>query len=104
FNRSYCGKNAIAYGAGSYFAVNASYSMRNNYSPPDPNRLRYIFQASVVTGLYAKGNPRLRDPPPKNSDRPDILYDSVCDNLASPSIFVVFSGPAAYPEYIVVFQ
>lgn len=120
FNRSYCGKNgipekfqycisllsflAIAYGAGSYFAVNASYSMRNNYSPRDPNRLRYIFQASVVTGLYAKGNPGLRDPPPKNPNRPDILFDSVCDDLVSPSIFVVFSDPAAYPEYIVVFQ
>ncbi|ELT95659.1 hypothetical protein CAPTEDRAFT_222668 [Capitella teleta] len=104
FNRNYCGKNATAYGAGSYFAVNASYSMQHSYSPPSPYGLRYIFQARVVTGQSTKGHSRLRDPPPKNPARPDILFDSVCDQPFQPSMFVVFSDPVAYPEYIVVFR
>ncbi|ELU11571.1 hypothetical protein CAPTEDRAFT_140364, partial [Capitella teleta] len=104
FNRSYCGKNATAIGAGSYFAVNTSYSMSPTYSPSGPNGLRYIFQARVVTGLTTRGNSGLRDPPAKHPNRPDILFDSVCDNPANPSMFVVFSDPAAYPEYIVMFQ
>ncbi|ELT89969.1 hypothetical protein CAPTEDRAFT_134960, partial [Capitella teleta] len=104
FNRRYCGKNGTAYGAGSYFAVNASYSMSSSYSPPGPSRLRYIFQARVVTGLSTQGYSGLRDPPAKHPSRSHILFDSVCDNPDNPSIFVVFSDSAAYPEYIVVFQ
>lgn len=30
-----------------------------------------------------------------------IKFDSVVDNIASPSIFVVFTDNHAYPEYII---
>merc|ERR1712167_118425 len=38
FNRSFCGKNATAYGKGVYFALNSSYSACDQYSPPRPAR------------------------------------------------------------------
>ncbi|XP_024625061.1 poly [ADP-ribose] polymerase 14 isoform X5 [Neophocaena asiaeorientalis asiaeorientalis] len=37
FNRSYAGKNATAYGKGTYFAVSAHYSASDTYSRPDAN-------------------------------------------------------------------
>ena len=42
-------------------------------------------------------------PPPKDPSRPEILYESVVDNLANPSIFVVFSDAQCYPEYLITF-
>ena len=36
FDRSYCGKNAVSYGRGSYFARDMSYSAHDTYSKPNP--------------------------------------------------------------------
>ncbi|MRB67718.1 hypothetical protein GH825_30620, partial [Bacillus thuringiensis] len=56
FKRSYCGKNATAYGQGVYFAVNVSYSASNTYSIPDANGLKHVYQACVLTGAYTTGD------------------------------------------------
>merc|ERR1712093_444688 len=37
FNRSFCGKNATAYGKGVYFARDSAYSSSKTYSVPDQN-------------------------------------------------------------------
>ncbi|XP_078259604.1 protein mono-ADP-ribosyltransferase PARP14-like isoform X2 [Rhinoraja longicauda] len=37
FNRSFAGRNATAFGNGTYFAVNAMYSANSSYSKPDAN-------------------------------------------------------------------
>jgi len=50
FDWRLCGKNATAFGQGSYFAVNASYS--DNYTVPDPNGYHYMFIAKVLAGNY----------------------------------------------------
>ena len=45
----------------------------------------------------------MKVPPPKDSSKPEILYNSVVDNKSSPSIFVVFSDYQSYPEYLITF-
>ena len=52
FDFRLCGKNAVVYGQGSYFARDASYS--HNYTTEDSNSLRYMFVASVLVGRYTK--------------------------------------------------
>ena len=42
-------------------------------------------------------------PPPKDPSRPEILFDSVVDNSANPTIFVVFFDNQCYPEYLIKF-
>ncbi|XP_062611964.1 protein mono-ADP-ribosyltransferase PARP14-like [Saccostrea cucullata] len=103
FNRSYCGKNATAYGNGVYFAVNASYSANSTYSPPDISGNRRVYRSRVLTGEYCQGRNGMKVPPNKPSGG-HILYDSVVDNPNNPGIFVIFNDTQAYPEYLITFQ
>ena len=92
-------------GAGVYFAVNASYSSSNTYSPPDANGNKHIFLALVLTGEYTVGNSSLRVPPPKDlKEGSIILYDSVVNNQSNPALFVIFYDAHCYPEYLITFK
>ncbi|XP_077305886.1 protein mono-ADP-ribosyltransferase PARP14-like [Lithobates pipiens] len=102
FNRSYAGRNGTAFGNGTYFAVNANYSVR--YANPDGNGQRHMYLARVLTGLYCAGRQGIISPPAKNAANPTDLYDSVTDNLQNPSMFVIFNDIQAYPEYHIIFQ
>ncbi|XP_035663100.1 protein mono-ADP-ribosyltransferase PARP14-like isoform X2 [Branchiostoma floridae] len=104
FNRSYCGKNATAYGKGVYFAKSASYSAQATYSPPDTQGNKYIYQARVIVGEYTTGRHGMLEPPAKNPANAVVRFDSVVDNMNNPSIFVVFHDNDAYPEYLIVFK
>ncbi|XP_049733945.1 protein mono-ADP-ribosyltransferase PARP14 [Elephas maximus indicus] len=103
FNRSYAGKNAVAYGKGTYFAVNASYSASDTYSRPDSVGEKHMYYVRVLTGIYTVGNHSLIVPPSKNPQDPTDLYDTVTDNVQSPKLFVVFYDYQAYPEYLITF-
>ncbi|XP_044130431.1 protein mono-ADP-ribosyltransferase PARP14-like [Bufo gargarizans] len=103
FNRSYAGRNAACYGNGTYFAVEANYSAHDGYSKPDPNGLKYMYLARVLTGVYCAGQKGIVAPPAKNPANPTELYDSVTDNPAKPSMFVIFHDIQAYPEYLITF-
>ena len=46
------GKNATKFGKGSYFATDASYSLK--YTKPDSDNIRYMFVAKVLAGRYTK--------------------------------------------------
>ncbi|XP_037381338.1 protein mono-ADP-ribosyltransferase PARP14-like [Talpa occidentalis] len=105
FNRSYAGKNAVAYGKGTYFAVNANYSAQDTYSKPDANGKKHMYYVRVLTGLSAPGNQTLIVPPAKDPVKnPFDLYDTVTDNVSNPSLFVVFYDYQAYPEYLITFR
>ncbi|KAM9225375.1 protein mono-ADP-ribosyltransferase PARP15 [Dugong dugon] len=104
FNHSYPGKNAAAYGKGTYFAVDACYSADYAFSKPDENGRKHIYVVRVLTGLYARGHVGLFAPPAKNPENPTELYDSVTDDKHHPQIFVVFSDDHAYPEYLITFR
>ena len=45
-----CGLNGKAYGQGTYFARDASYS--DSYSKPDSNGYKYMFIAQVLVGQF----------------------------------------------------
>ncbi|XP_063346030.1 protein mono-ADP-ribosyltransferase PARP14-like [Pelmatolapia mariae] len=101
FNRSYAGKNAAIYGNGSYFAVDPGYSA-GNYATPDTSGHKRMYQARVLVGDYTQGQKGLLTPPPKSGSASD-LYDSVTDDTANPTMFVVFNDIQAYPEYLITF-
>uniref|UniRef100_A0A8C6FQ35 Poly [ADP-ribose] polymerase n=1 Tax=Moschus moschiferus TaxID=68415 RepID=A0A8C6FQ35_MOSMO len=104
FNRSYAGKNATAYGKGTYFAVKASYSASDVYSRPDVNGKKHMYYVRVLTGSYTVGNRSLIVPPPKDHQNPTDSYDTVTDCLKNPNLFVVFYDYQAYPEYLITFR
>ncbi|XP_025232354.1 poly [ADP-ribose] polymerase 15 isoform X2 [Theropithecus gelada] len=103
FNRSYAGKNAVFYGKGTYFAVDASYSTNDTYSKPDSNGRKHMYVVRVLTGVFTQGHAGLVTPPPKNPHNPTDLFDSVTDNTQSPKLFVIFFDNQAYPEYLISF-
>ncbi|XP_033116466.1 protein mono-ADP-ribosyltransferase PARP14-like [Anneissia japonica] len=102
FNRSYAGKNATAYGMGTYFAVTAGYSASNQYSRPNIQGQKHIFLCHVLVGRYTQGKPGLLAPPPLQPNSTD-LYNSVVDNVANPGMFVIFNDVQAYPSYLITF-
>ena len=94
--------SGINYGHGTYFARDASYSLR--YATPGAGGRRYMYLARVLVGQYCAGNSNMVVPPAKNPSRPEILYESVVDKQEGPSIFVVFYDNQCYPEYLLTMQ
>lgn len=103
FNRSYAGKNAACYGNGTYFAVNANYSASNTYSKPNPQGEKHMYLCRVLTGDYTLGKQHMIVPPAKGTVSVQ-KYDSVVDNPANPSMYVIFHDAQAYPEYLITFK
>ncbi|KAL8607981.1 hypothetical protein ACOMHN_005536 [Nucella lapillus] len=101
FNRSYCGKNATAYGQGVYFAVNSNYSTHPQYSPVDPSGKRHVYQCKVLAGYATTGTHNMRVLPARDGP---VLYDSATNDLQKPVMYVVFNDTQAYPEYLVTFK
>jgi poly [ADP-ribose] polymerase 10/14/15 len=103
FNRSYCGKNAVVYGKGVYFASQWWYSAQNTYSSPDgTSQKKYIYQTRVLVGEFALGKEEYIDTPLKPGSK-FLRYDSVVNDVSSPLIFVIFRDSQAYPEYLITF-
>jgi ABC-type branched-subunit amino acid transport system substrate-binding protein len=102
FNRSFCGKNAVLYGKGVYFARDASYSSHDTYSVPDNRGRKHVIACRVAVGEYCIGvknalTPDIRDP------KSQSLFDSTVgllrnDTMANPSIYVTYHDAQAYPE------
>ncbi|XP_029915317.1 protein mono-ADP-ribosyltransferase PARP14-like isoform X3 [Myripristis murdjan] len=101
FNRSYAGTHAAMYGNGSYFALTASYS--HGYAQLDAQGHRRMYLARVLVGEFTQGKRGLITPPAKGSGNAADLYDSVTDNAANPSMFIVFNDIQAYPEYLITY-
>ncbi|XP_066431384.1 protein mono-ADP-ribosyltransferase PARP14-like [Eleutherodactylus coqui] len=104
FNRSYAGMNAAYYGNGTYFAVDSNYSAHDQYSKPDANGLKYMYLARVIVGEFCAGQQGMVAPPAKNPSNSTDLYNSVTDNPARPTMFVIFHDIQAYPEYLITFR
>jgi len=103
FNRAFAGRNAVAYGKGTYFARDASYSSHEAYSTKDAKGIQRMFLARVAVGDWSKGNHGQLTPDPKPHNALE-LFDTTVDNVRNPSIFVVYHDAQAYPEYIVSFR
>ncbi|XP_078132752.1 protein mono-ADP-ribosyltransferase PARP14-like [Sander vitreus] len=104
FNRRFSGQNATAYGHGTYFAVNASYSAIPTYSKPAADGSALMFVALVLTGIYTLGQSNMRVPPPRSDQQPHDRFDSVVDKIDNPNMYVVFHDNQAYPDYLITFK
>ncbi|KAL7881372.1 hypothetical protein AOLI_G00082200 [Acnodon oligacanthus] len=105
FNRSFCGRNAVVHGDGTYFAREAWYSCQDQFSNPDENGLKYIYRARVVTGALCKSRRGMKEPDLLDPKDPQAgLYDCAVDDPQNPFIFVVFCDAGAYPDYLITFK
>jgi hypothetical protein len=101
FNRSHHGRNATAYGRGVYFARDAAYSADPRYSPAGAHGgLRYMYFAQVLVGHTTVGASNLIEPPEMPGGG---RFDSTCDRLPEPRIFVTYNDAQAYQEYLISF-
>ncbi|XP_073501793.1 protein mono-ADP-ribosyltransferase PARP15-like [Phyllobates terribilis] len=103
FNRIYNNKNGIACGTGTYFSNGSNYSTRDPYSVPDIDGKKHVYQVSVLTGRYCRGNQSYKEPPHIKNDPNGDRYDSVV-NGHDKKYFVVFYDNYAYPEYLITFK
>jgi len=104
FNRSYCGKNATAYGKGVYFAVKASYSISNTYSCPDEQGNKYMYLARVAVGEFCQGDGSMSVPPTQPGTGDLLPYDTTVDNMRQPEMYVAYHDAQAYPEYLITIR
>jgi poly [ADP-ribose] polymerase 7/11/12/13 len=89
------------YGEGTYFARDASYS--NNFACILPNGQRQMLAAEVVVGRCARGSAGMRQCPLLPRER-FKRFNSLVDNEANPSIFVVQNSSQAYPAYLITYH
>merc|ERR1712070_1165553 len=101
FNRSFCGKNATAYGKGVYFARDAAYSSSTTYSVPDSSGVQHMFACRVTVGEYCIGHHDQLVPDVRVGN---VLYDTTVDKLDNPTLYVTYHDAQAYPDYIVHFK
>ncbi|XP_034542085.1 protein mono-ADP-ribosyltransferase PARP12-like [Notolabrus celidotus] len=100
FDWRMCGVHGTAYGKGSYFAKEASYSDR--YAKVNSRRMKTMFVALVLVGEYTQGSSSYVRPPPKRDGK--TLYDSCVNHESDPSIYVVFEKQQIYPEYLITYS
>uniref|UniRef100_A0A3Q2T7D2 Poly (ADP-ribose) polymerase family, member 12a n=1 Tax=Fundulus heteroclitus TaxID=8078 RepID=A0A3Q2T7D2_FUNHE len=100
FDWRMCGVHGTAYGRGSYFARDASYS--DKYSRVGGSLKKIMFVARVLVGEYTKGRSSYVRPPSKPGSK--ALYDSCVDSISKPSIFVIFEKQQIYPEYLIRYR
>ncbi len=94
---------AANYGKGVYFAVEASYSAQDKYAVPDSSGLQYIFVCRMIVGEYTQGHQKMKTAPPLTADSKEV-YDSLVDNINTPTIFVAMTDAQTYPEYLITFK
>ncbi|XP_038161431.1 protein mono-ADP-ribosyltransferase PARP12-like [Cyprinodon tularosa] len=100
FDWRMCGVHGTAYGKGSYFARDASYS--DKYSRVGRSLNKIMFVARVLVGEYTKGRSSYVRPPTKPGSK--AFYDSCVDSVSNPSIFVIFEKQQIYPEYLIKYR
>jgi len=98
------GVHGIMYGRGAYFAKTSKYS--HSYTQPvGSTGNRYMFFARVLVGKSVLGVSDYKRPPPLDPNQPHLgLYDTCVDDVASPSIFVVFDNVQCYPEFLIEYK
>lgn len=100
FDWRMCGVHGTAYGKGSYFARDASYSDRYARATGTLNKIMFV--ALVLVGEYTKGRSSYVRPPPKTGS--STFYDSCVDSESNPSIYVIFEKQQIYPEYLISYS
>ena len=64
-----------------------------------------MYLTRVLTGEYTVGNSSMVVPPPKNAQiNQHVLFDSTVNNVANPTIFVVYTDAQNYPAYLITYS
>lgn len=84
---------------GTYFARDAKYS--NDFT--SASGVKSMFIARLLVGEYTQGFPDYRRPPFKDKECIN-LFDSCVNNVAKPSIYVIFEKQQIYPEYLLQYK
>ncbi|KAL8581677.1 hypothetical protein ACOMHN_049233 [Nucella lapillus] len=92
---------ATVHGQGVYFAKTSHYSARELYSPKDEDGKRYMYQSKILVGVSCLGDQNMRVLPARDGN---VMYDSACDDVSDPGIYVIFLDMQAYPEYLITFK
>jgi hypothetical protein len=89
------------YGDGTYFARDAKYS--DDYAKRLPNGQKQMLLVEVVVGRWTKGGRGMKMCPLLPGEKYK-RYDSLVDNPADPTIFVVQHSSQAYPAYLITYH
>ena len=103
FMREY--NSAAVWGVGTYFAARADYSLDPHYAQPHASsRERCVLLSRVLVGEPCLGRIGMRRPDPKPGSA--VLHESMVDNLADPTVFVLSAGSdnQAYPEILITLR
>ena len=88
------GKNATAYGQGSYFALNSSYS--DSYAKKDTTGSKFMFVAKVLVGSYTTGQSSYRRPPSRSLRTQQVICTirvlMICHVLPFSSFLILISS------------
>ncbi|KAG9335910.1 hypothetical protein JZ751_003567 [Albula glossodonta] len=104
FDPRVSGKNGVAYGRGSYFARDASYSFKYAASSCQES-CQHMFLAKVLVGNMTVGNSSYTRPPPLDPSNSGYeLYDTCVNQIPNPSIFVVFDSCQCYPYFLIRYK
>lgn len=60
-----------------------------------------MYVARVAAGEFTVGNPRMKVLPSRTGN---IKYDSSVNNVANPSIFIMFYDNQYYTEHLITFR
>lgn len=83
-----------AFGKGTYFAKNASYSF--SYMKEDNSGVSYMFLCDVLVGnIHTYGS---------NETINTEIHDNSVNSLQAPSIFVTGYDDGAFPRYVIAFH
>jgi poly [ADP-ribose] polymerase 10/14/15 len=104
FNRSFVSTHA--FGMGTYFARDASYSASSSYSKPDADGTKRMFLARVVVGdvCVGKSTDKVPSAARPGAANPLDLCDTTVNDAGNPSIFVTYKDPQQYPDYLITFK
>ncbi|KAF2071317.1 hypothetical protein CYY_007367 [Polysphondylium violaceum] len=99
FDSRYSNENCL-WGTGSYFAVNASYSLGYSYNNT-ANGMKEFFLAKVLIGdtIQLPENKSLRYPPSKENSL--SKYDSVKGHREGSDIYIIYGNGFSYPYYLI---
>lgn len=100
FNRAYSGRHGTKLGHGTYFAADATYSLR--FCGRKSSTRKIMILAKVLVGSWTKGSSDLIEPPFRDAEQL-LRYDATVDDVTNPSTFCVFRDYQAVPRYIVEF-
>ena len=94
-------RTGAIWGDGTYFARDARYS--HDYASTLPSGQKQMIVADVMVGRWTLGRPKVKECPIVEGER-YTRYNSLVNDVASPSIFVVQHSSQAYPAYVVTYH